>query len=36
VTDGKILVGVENPRDASLPDLKKALQIHPNISLKTI
>jgi ActD protein len=36
VTDGKILVGVENPGAASIPDLQRALQIHPSVSLKTI
>ena len=36
VTDGKILVGVENPRAASLPDLQKALRISAGTELKTI
>jgi hypothetical protein len=36
VTDGKILVGVENPDQAAVPDLQRALLINPNITLKTI
>jgi hypothetical protein len=36
VTNGKILVGVENPKESSVPDLERALQIHPTVSLKTI
>jgi len=36
VTDGKILVGVEDPAETLLPDLERALRVHPNILLKTI
>jgi hypothetical protein len=36
VTHGKILVGVENPRDESLRDLERALLISPDARLKTI
>jgi hypothetical protein len=36
VTDGKILVGIENPRENSIPDLQRALQVHPSITLKTL
>jgi len=36
VTNGKILVGVENPKESSIPDLQRALQVHPTVSLKTI
>ena len=36
VTDGQILVGVENPPEASVPDLQRALQVHPSVTLKTI
>ena len=36
VTDGKILVGVENPSETALPQLKRALKVHPNTLLKTI
>jgi hypothetical protein len=36
VTNGKILVGVENPKEASIPDVQRALQVHPTVSLKTI
>ena len=36
VTDGKILVGVENPRDASLPVIRQALQVSPAVELKTV
>jgi hypothetical protein len=35
-TGGKILVGVENPREGSMPDLEKALRTSQDISLKTI
>ena len=36
VTNGMILVGVENPRDASMADLERALRSTPSVSLKTI
>jgi hypothetical protein len=36
VTDGKILVGIENPQEASIPQLQRALQIHPSVVLKTL
>ena len=36
VTNGKILVGVESPREGSMPDLEKALLSTPGVSLKTI
>jgi len=36
VTDGKILVGVEKPRERSIADLQRALQINPGVSIKTI
>jgi hypothetical protein len=34
--DGKILVGIEHPREGSMADLEKALRTSPDISLKTI
>ena len=36
VTDGKILVGVENATEAAMPALERALKVHPNVFLKTI
>jgi hypothetical protein len=36
VTNGKIFVGIENPREGSMPDLEKALLSAPGVSLKTI
>ncbi len=36
VTDGKILVGIENPHAASLPALQKALRITASTELKTL
>jgi hypothetical protein len=36
VTDGKILVGVKNPREGSVPDLERALLAGPAARLKTI
>ncbi len=36
VTDGKILVGIENQGEASLPDLQRAMLVSPQIHLKTI
>jgi hypothetical protein len=36
VMDGKILVGVANPRDARIPDLERALMVTPDVRLKTI
>lgn len=36
VTDSHILVGIENPRDASLPDLQRAMLVGPQVRLKTI
>ena len=36
VTDGKILVGVEDASEASMPELERALKVHPNVLLKTI
>jgi ActD protein len=36
VTKGKIFVGVENPREGSMPDLEKALLTAPGVSLKSI
>ena len=36
VTNGKILVGIENPREGSVPDLEKALLSGPDVLLKTI
>jgi hypothetical protein len=35
-TDGKILVGIENPRESSMPDLERALRTTPSVTLKTI
>jgi hypothetical protein len=36
VTYGKIFVGVEKPREGSMPDLEKALLTAPGVSLKTL
>ena len=36
VSDGKILVGVENPPDAAVPGLERALTAGPGVRLKTI
>jgi len=36
VSDGRILVGVENPSETSAPALERALQISPDVQLKTI
>jgi len=36
VTDGKILVGVENPRAESVPDLEAALSAPPGARVKTL
>jgi hypothetical protein len=36
VTDGKILVGIEDPAQAAQPAVQHALLVHPNITLKTI
>ena len=36
VTDSKILVGIENQGEASLPDLQRAMLVSPQIHLKTI
>ncbi len=36
VTDGKILVGIENPHAASLPALQRALRISASTELKTL
>jgi hypothetical protein len=36
VTDGQILVGVENPSDGSVEDLQKALQSPPGARVKTV
>ena len=36
VSDGKILVGVENAREGSLPKIERALQIGPDTQLKTV
>ena len=36
VSDGKILVGLENPSQAKMPDLERALLVRPGITLKTI
>jgi hypothetical protein len=36
VTHGKIFVGVENPREGSMPDVEKALLSTPGVSLKTV
>ncbi len=36
VTDGQILVGVENPSDRAVEDLQKALQSPPGARVKTI
>jgi hypothetical protein len=36
VTNGKILVGIENPRDASGADVEQALRAAPGAELKTI
>ena len=36
VTDGKILVGVENAAEAAMPAIERALKVHPNVLLKTI
>ena len=36
VTDGKILVGVENPSEASVPDLERSLGAPPGARVKTV
>jgi hypothetical protein len=36
VSDGRILVGVENPPDARVEDLRKALSAAPGAELKTV
>ena len=36
VTDGKILVGVEDASEAAMPELERALKVHPNVVLKTL
>jgi hypothetical protein len=36
VSDGKILVGIENPREGTVPQLERALRIAPQVELKTI
>ena len=36
VTDGKILVGVENPPEGSLPDLEQSLGAPPGARVKTV
>jgi Alternative complex III, ActD subunit len=36
VTNGKILVGIENPREGSMPDLEKALRTRPEVALKSV
>jgi hypothetical protein len=36
VSDGQILVGLENPRDVSLEQLERALTVHSGIRFKTI
>jgi hypothetical protein len=36
VSDGAILVGVENPREGSMPQLERALLVTPDVQLKTI
>jgi Protein of unknown function (DUF3341) len=36
ISDGKILVGVESPRDGSTAQIERALQVGPDVQLKTI
>ena len=36
VTNGKIFVGVENPREGSMPDVERALLSTPGVSIKTV
>ena len=36
VTDGKILVGVEDATESAMPELERALKVHPHVLLKTI
>jgi hypothetical protein len=36
VTNGKILVGIENPREGKVADLEKALLTAPGVALKTV
>lgn len=36
VTDGKILIGVENPPDGLIPDLEKTLSAPPGARVKTL
>ena len=36
VTDGMILIGVENPPDSSIPDLEKSLGAPPGARVKTV
>jgi Alternative complex III, ActD subunit len=36
VTNGKIFVGVENPREGSMADVERALLSTPGVSIKTV
>jgi len=36
VTDGKILIGVENPSEGSVPDLERTLGAPPGARVKTV
>jgi len=36
VSDGKILVGIENPSQGKMSDVEKALLVAPGITLKTV
>jgi hypothetical protein len=36
VSDGAILVGIENPREGSVPHVERALRVTPDVQLKTI
>ena len=36
VSDGKILVGVENPPDASVSQYQQALSVSPDAQIKTV
>ncbi len=36
VSDGQILVGIENPSQAKLADVERALRVAPGVALKTI
>ena len=36
VSDGKILVGIENPAEHTIEDVERALRVAPGVALKTV